>query len=137
MTSRYFRVMIALTIASVTLQSCASTRVIPVSELDAKYDGSIEVYCSDGRIVEFRDTDYSLVTTDSGGVLKGNGREFAPQRRDQWRGFDGVISFAEIDSVRIAEFSTAAETTGLVLVIVGLTAIALILWATSIDLTGG
>lgn len=109
------------------LQSCASVRTIQSSDLLSVDQSSIDVFVKDGNVIRFNEKNFQIDSSQSEYSIVGEGYTVNINSTAAKHVLTNSISFSQIDSIQIREFSNASKGIGLAIVIVGSIAVALLI----------
>jgi hypothetical protein len=101
------------------IQGCSHTVTLRPETLPQDTDEQILVFVGDGRTITFRPGEYNIVTSDSGRVLQGEGREFKDSSRTKAFRFTGSIPLVRVDSVQVNQYGALSTTAAWTLAVTG------------------
>jgi len=119
-----FSSLISLSILVVLVNSlgCTQSRMLQANELSPGINGKIHIYLKNGTTIEFPDDKYTVDTSTSQHVIRGEGTITKDSSISTKRSFSGPVLYSEIDSVQVTKDSPFSEGIGMGIVVIGLLA---------------
>jgi hypothetical protein len=119
-----FNSLISLGVLVILVNSlgCTQSRMIQANELNPGSNGKINIYLKNGRTIEFPDDKYTVDTSTSQHVIRGEGTITKNSLVITKRSFSGPVSYSEIDSFQVTKNSPFSEGVGMGIIVIGLLA---------------
>ena len=115
-----FFISLSALVLLVNVLGCTQSRMVQLNELSPGMNGKINVFLKDGRAIEFPDDKYTIDTSKSQHVIRGEGTIAKDSLVSTKRSFSGPVLYSEIDSVRVTKDSPFSEAVGMGIVVTGL-----------------
>jgi hypothetical protein len=104
---------------TILLYGCTQSNIFQPEHLFNDSSEDITVYTNDSRIIKFMSGDYQASNLD-GGIVKGKGKLIIGKSSEEFRAFEGVIGFSEIQNIKITETTGIGKTANIALITFGI-----------------